>query len=218
MSIKSKFCAKCGAEVDSLIEGICPDCFSNSAELSLPSVFKLKLCKNCKAINYGKLWLKTSNPEKYFLSKLESKLKHSPELKIRQIKSLDLGTQGAIEVIYSVGHKAFSKIFNGNYAFEKALCKSCSQAKSQNPLATIQVRGQDKKVFDFLDSHTKGVASVQEHEKGIDILYTNNDDARKAARELTKALGTKMRETHKAYSWDRMKNKPKFKSTFLLRA
>ncbi len=56
MSIKSKFCAKCG-RVAVLVDGICTDCRLGESAIDVPKNATLRICKSCGAVDFEGLWI-----------------------------------------------------------------------------------------------------------------------------------------------------------------
>lgn len=88
-------------------------------------------------------------------------------------------------------------------------------------VATIQLRDKPenvRKMMENMRGFETNILKTEGQKRGIDIYFTNKEAAKHAAAEMRKEFNLFMKQSGQAYSWDKQKNRPKYKLVILLRA
>lgn len=240
MSIKTRFCPKCGKalaepssagpsrnlisarETKNLIEGLCPDCFVARTGVFLPKGAGIKVCKKCGMINIEGLWVKSDYPAEHHLEQiLISKLKLPEGAFLESLAIEDLKT-GLVKVTYSLGGKKFIQNSSITLEIKKFVCPNCSRQAGKSYVGVLQIRAKTNihkfvdDVLNFSEKYKSNIVKAEENKSGVDIQMLSKDAARHLASELRKKFNLKMKESHKQYSWDKTKSRPKSRVNILL--
>ena len=223
MGKKSRFCVRCGKENSALVEGTCIDCKSQDIEVKVPKSMVLNKCRYCGAVNFEGLWIKAEQPDKFYFENMlikKVKLPENAELQDIKIDKLMNGF-GSITVNYTLSDHLFSRDFDITYDIRKIPCDFCSMKKRQHYEAVVQVRTPDMaeraKILALVEPYKAHLLKIDETPTGPDIFFFSKEAARHLAAELRAKFKLKTKETGQAYSWDSLKNRPKYKLTIAMR-
>ena len=222
MALKSKFCAKCGSESANLIKNLCAECYLSLHKISVPKRKELRVCSKCSASLVGHFWVIGSEPKKVLAEQINQAI-HLPEnVKIIKVDLLKIKPDGLIEITFDLNGNILSEQYVCNLKIQKQLCPVCKKNIITDYKAKLQFRTKQNyqefisDVLEFLVKYKKLIIRVEEIRTGVDVHLRSRNDSLKIAHNFKQKFNCHMRETREEYSWDRSKNKPKYKSTILL--
>ncbi len=223
MSIKTKFCAKCGKETDLLLDTICAKCYLDINPIKVPKKLIVVRCKKCNSIYYQRLWLTSDMPLKYHLHGILLNKIVLPES--TSLESLDILNVTDSDIEFELTLKILGQRIKQTYAIPLELrekkCPNCFKGKKAHR-AILQLRSENpeeflQKISKILANYNKKVIKAKEFAKGIDLFFPSRAVVLKLVSDIKKKIPVKITETSKAKGWDRTKNKPRYISTILLR-
>ena len=224
MALKTKFCVKCGKETKKLIDGLCADCYFQSQGVIVPKKVSIQLCSRCGAIKWHGVWTKSDFPPEYFLTHdLLSKIKVPEEAELEDVEILKLGKLGKVKITLSVLGKTFEQIKPVFLEVLKGTCKDCARHLARAPKVIIQLRTKHnvrefvEDVLKFSEKYRTNIIKVEQQKNGLDIFLSNKEAGKHLAYELRKEFNCRMSESVKQYGWDKTKNRPLTRTTFLLK-
>ncbi|MFH1779861.1 MAG: NMD3-related protein [Candidatus Micrarchaeota archaeon] len=176
--MKNVFCPRCGKIVETLVKGLCVDCFSSLPKplVRLPKE-NVVLCVSCGEFFSGGQWI-AFNKENFTLF-LKKKLKSTYPVKdfklSKQVqeKKLFLAT---VNVVLDVDGNEITKEFVLLLPLVKQLCRDCSLSKGGYHEAIVQLRGDKDKVSKMSEkmikelSKTTFFSKTEEKKEGIDLF------------------------------------------------
>lgn len=215
---------KCGKETKKLIDGLCAECYFKSYGITAPKRLSVQVCSRCGAIKWRGMWTKSDFPPEYYLTHdLISKIKVPKEAELENVKITKLGKQGEVKINISVLGKKFTQQKQIALEILKGVCKDCSRYLARAPKAILQLRTERnvedfrKDVLNFSKKYRSNIIKIEEQKKGLDINLSNKEAGKHLASELRKEFNCKMSESVKQYGWDKAKNRPLTRVTFLLK-
>ncbi|MBD3262982.1 hypothetical protein GF374_01220 [Candidatus Woesearchaeota archaeon] len=224
MALKTRFCAKCGKETNKLIDSFCAECYFKEKGIKIPKKVSVQVCQHCGAIKWQGIWTKTDLPAEHYLTHiLMSKIKLPEQIELEDIKLLKLGKKGEIELIISILGKKFKQKQKIDLEIRKGVCKDCSRQLAKTHKVKIQLRTEKnteeliQEALEFSNKYRSNIIKVEEMKKGIDIYLSNREAGKHLAYDLRKKFHCKITETREQYGWDKSKNRPKTRITFLLK-
>jgi len=224
MALKTRFCVKCGKETKKLIDGLCPDCYFNDKGIKIPRRLTVQICQRCEAIKWQGLWTKSEyDPEYYLNQELMSKLKIPAEAEIEEVKILKLGKKGEVEITISLLGKKFKQQKQIALEILKGTCRNCSRHMAKTHKVKIQLRTEhnsekfSRDVLDFSKKYQSNILKFEEQKRGVDIYLSSKEAGKHLAYELRKKFNCKMSESAEQYGWNKSKNRPQARITFLLK-
>ncbi len=222
MSLKSKFCAKCGRQTTQLADGICTDCSFADLDVRVPEKVTLIKCKHCGAANFEGIWLNAEQPDKfYFENMLIKKIKLPSDAELEEIKVSEVGETAKITAAVTYAGKKFTKHFEIGFETKEKTCESCSARKRDHFEAKIQLRTYNKEEFaemmELVREFKTHILKVEDQPTGADIFMTSKEAARHLAAELRKDFDLKTKESGDAYGWEKFRNRPRYRLVILMR-
>lgn len=224
MGIKSRFCPSCGREHKQLVGNVCADCYFKGLDIRLPAEIKVQACPACDAVLVNGFWIKSDEDhESYFMQSVIDKLKLPPEVELEDVEILQTGPTGDVQLNISIGGKRFSVAKRVALYVTDQLCDEDSNRKREAFEGILQLRAETDvhgfltKAGNILKNYASNVLKIEEQRNGADVYFLNKETMRKALGELKKKFSLYMKESAKAYSWERTKNRPKYKLTILAR-
>ncbi|WP_148688703.1 60S ribosomal export protein NMD3 [Methanopyrus sp. SNP6] len=152
-------CHRCGREVDTTIDGLCPECYLEEHPIiEVPEGLEVRVCAQCLARYTGLRW--EDPPEsvgsteellvEYVLRELEENLRTLPDVDVR-IEPLEVkgepggpGTRVLVELLadseWEVGEEVFTRKYHLRVPVVFALCDRCMKFRSGYYEAILQVR------------------------------------------------------------------------------
>jgi NMD protein affecting ribosome stability and mRNA decay len=224
MSLKAKFCAVCGRENSKFIDSTCVDCYFKTLKIDLPKSIVIYACPVCDAVKSEGLWHNAPESHNaYFVQNIVKKLKLPPHVELEDVEILQQGKEGEVEVSISIEGKRFSVVRPMEFYLTDQICELDSKRKREAYEGILQLRPKGN-IHDFLDrieNELKFVADnilkTDENSKGVDIYFLDVTTMRHLVGQLKKRFNFYMKISAKEYSWDKTKNRPKYKVTILAR-
>ena len=223
MSLKTRFCAKCGKELAKLHEGMCADCHFESGSVKLPRKITVQVCKNCDSVNWNGLWIKSEHPHEYYLHlAVLGKLDAPPEIEVENAKILQSDKEGRVELSLDILGRKFTQVLPVELYVIERKCLDCIKKSRQVHEATLQLRttrdpeGLISAVMPTIEGYKSDILKIDEQNAGIDVYMSGKEPARHLASELKKQFKLTRKETFEEYSWNQMKNRAKTRVNILL--
>lgn len=206
MVLKTRFCAKCGKETDSLLAGLCSECYLEKNPVKIPSEVSIKICPKCSAIKWRGVWVSSDKPAEYYLKQLiEQKVKLPKDVILTGIEILKAGRFGKVELNISVKGELVKIEKKIDLTVDKFACSACSRQKSEW-LAKIQVRrASNISVGDILavaSKHRSKIIRTEEKKNGIDFYFFTRSTANKLASKLIKRFGFSIKKSYEQHGHD----------------
>jgi nonsense-mediated mRNA decay protein 3 len=222
-TLKSKFCAKCGATAETLLDNLCPECYFELHEVKVPKQKILHVCSKCDSALVGRFWVGLISEKRAILAEqIRQSIKVLDNIKIIKIDPVKIKPDGVIEITYEVGGVIISKEYKSNMRLEKQICPACKENLDIRTRAKMQFRTRGdvveftEAVMNFMRGYKKSVVKIKEYKTGVDIYVKNRIMSLRIAREFKQKIKCHMKESREEYSWDRANNRPKYKSTIRL--
>ena len=222
MVLKTRFCPKCGKEVDSIVDGLCADCFVAKAGVHLPASAEVKVCKKCKTIFLEGMWVDSAlSPQRHLEQILTSKVVLPDDAVLESLKIENL-KEGTVKIVYSVDGKKFTENVHSNLWIRIVACKECSQRAGKAYMGILQIRARTNvrkltdEVIAFAQKYKTNIVKVEEVAQGADMQILSKDAARHLASEIRRKFNLRMSTSHEEYSWDKVKCRPKSRINILL--
>tara|TARA_Y100000310_G_scaffold252700_1_gene259435 strand:- start:297 stop:965 length:669 start_codon:yes stop_codon:yes gene_type:complete len=221
MTLKTRFCAKCGKETASLHGGLCSACHLIEHPVSAPRSVVIKLCPKCKAIKWRGVWLQSDNDaEHYFKQLIEQRVKLPKNVTLNKIKILKTGKQGKMVLVVEVLGDLIKVEKNIDLSVDKFACPGCSRQKSEWA-AKIQVRSvSGSSVDDVLaiaSKYRNKIVRVERQKTGVDFYFFVRSKANKLASDLVKRFGFKLKKSYEQHGHDFDTGRPKHREIISVR-
>lgn len=221
MSLKSRFCAKCGTSAK---DSLCADCFLEMHPIRIPRKTVIKYCTKCGSVFSDGIWIKPSKSlEKYLLRRVIDRLKLPEGIELIEANIIKKGAQGKLKFTFKFGDSRLVEEYNAQLILDKSCCPECSREISTSWLAKLQLRT-DKDVKSFVEiasklakKRGKFIVKAEEQRQGIDLYISSKDIAMRLVNSFKKKLNCRMKMSTKQHGWDRARSKPLTKVTILLR-
>jgi NMD protein affecting ribosome stability and mRNA decay len=222
-TLKSKFCAKCGSNPETLTDNLCPECYFEIHAVKVPRQKVLKVCSKCDSALVGRFWVGLISEKRAILAEqIRQVIKLPDYIKIIKVDPVKIKPDGLIEITYDVNGTIISKEYKSNMSLDKQICPACKENLDIKTRAKMQFRTRGdvveftEQVIDFMRSYKKSVVKIKEYKTGVDIYVKNRIMSLRIAREFKQKYKCHMKESREEYSWDRANNRPKYKSTIRL--
>lgn len=223
-AIKTRFCAVCGSQKTKLINNTCIDCYFKTIQIDVPKSAKISACPACDSVNLKGFWVKADEEHDFYLTQaIIDKLKLPAGVELEDIEILQTGKEGLIQLNLNVEGKRFSIIKSIELYVEDRLCDVDAKRKREAYDGKLQLRT-DKDVHDFLVKiseliapFSNNVLKAEEVRTGIDFYFIEVDVMKQALVEIRKHFKLKIKESYEEYSWDKLKNRPKYRITISAR-
>lgn len=224
MGIKTRFCAVCGNQKTKLINNTCIDCYFKTIKINVPKSASIFACPSCDSINLKGFWVKADEDHDFYLTQaIIDKLKLPAGVELEDIEILQLGKEGQVQLNLSVEGKRFSVIKPIELYVEDRLCDVDARRKREAYEGILQLRT-SKDVHDFLAKLSKviepfssNILRAEEVRDGVNIYFIDVTIMRQALAEIRKHIKLQTKESYEEYSWDKTKNRPKYKVTISAR-
>lgn len=224
MSIKTRFCAACGNQKTKLINNTCIDCYFKTIRINVPKSVSIAACPVCDSINLKGFWIKAEEDHNFYLTQaIIDKLKLPSGVELEDIEILQRGKEGVVQLNLSVEGKRFSVTKSIELYVEDRLCDVDAKRKREAYEGTLQLRT-DQDVHDFLAKVSKimepfsaNILKAEEVRTGIDFYFIEVAVMRHALVEIKKHIKLATKESYEEYSWDKSKDRPKYRVTISAR-
>jgi NMD protein affecting ribosome stability and mRNA decay len=161
--------------------------------------------------------------ESYFVQAIVKKLKLPPHTELEDVEILQKGKEGEVEVSFSIEGKRFSIVRPIGLYVTDQICELDSKRKREAYEGILQLRPKEN-IHDFLNRikdelkfAADNILKMDEVGNGVDIYFLDVTPMRHLITLLKKKFKFYLKESAKAYSWDKMQARPKFKITILAR-
>ncbi|MEK6923564.1 MAG: NMD3-related protein [Nanoarchaeota archaeon] len=220
MGIKSKFCPRCGSNVN-FVEGLCANCKFKQHEPKLPEKVVVRVCRDCKAVNWKGLWVKTDeSPEYYLTMALEQSAILPQSAIIKKLEITKMGRKGKVDVILDIDGRKFEETMSSDIYIKDSRCQDCGNMISEDHKGIIQVRSKKDatKILDFTKDYKTTIIKIEDQKNGFDIYLVSKESTKQLSNDLRKRfkfsyIGT----SHRQYSWDKSRNRPRTRINMLMK-
>ena len=220
MALKTKFCIKCGKETSKLADSKCTDCYFFDSGVTVPKQTSVQVCKDCKAINWKGMWIESSYPpEHYLVMEMISKTKIPVGAEIKKLEIKKLDKEGAVQTTILLHGREFVQTHEVDVRITPAICIDCRKIRGKQYEAILQVRADEetiKKILVISQKYKKNIIKIEDQRHGVDIFVLSTIVGRHLATELKNQFKLKKKESFAEYSWDKTKNRPKYRVTIAL--
>jgi|GEM_PF-893837 len=224
MGIKTRFCPVCGRERGKLVDKVCADCYFKSITIAMPKEISIQACPVCDAVRVKGFWIRSDEDHKNFLIQaIIEKLKLPQEVELEDIEILQEGKEGLVEISINIAGKRFTVTKSIELYVADQMCDEDAKRKREAYEGILQLRA-EKDVHRFLTGaetilkrYSSNILKVEEQRLGADIFFLDKETMRSALNDLKRRFPLYMKESAKAYSWEKTKSRPKFKVTILAR-
>ena len=224
MSLKSRFCPKCGKETEKLVDSLCSLCYSKESKFNIPKQKNVLQCVKCDMIYNKGFWTRPAKQvENYLVDRIKKSIRLPGDEQLVDIKLLNEGKSAELLVRSTIKGETIERVIDGKFEIKKYCCPACSREQGIDYTAKIQVRAA-KDTDKFVDEALKyireaapKVSKVEPMLKGVDIYLVNQRLAKQAARRIKKHMEVVAKESFRNYSWDLEKDRPKRRITILLK-
>jgi NMD protein affecting ribosome stability and mRNA decay len=224
MGVKTRFCPVCGREQNRLVDGTCADCYFKSVEIRLPKEIEVQACPVCDSIRVKGFWVKSDEDHDNFLIQaIIDKIKLPTEVELEDIEILQRGKEGRIQINIDIAGKRFSIVKAVELHVTDKLCDEDSKRKREAYEGILQLRAENNPAGfihateKFLQPFSSNILKVEEQRNGADVYFLDKETMRQALSVIKKKFPLYIKESAKAYSWEKTKSRPKFKVTILAR-
>lgn len=202
-----------------LVDGICTDCRLGTGFIEVPRKIVLKVCKDCGAVEVEGLWIKSNESEEtYFENTLIKKVKIPEGAELEEVK---FSGRENVSVTITFDRRKFTQAFPIITQVKNTVCTECAMHRRKQYVAVLQLRASKpdiEKMRSIVSKVDNYVLKYEEQRMGFDAYITNKETARHLASELRQRFSLKTKESGQAYSWDKQRNRPKYKLVILLRS
>lgn len=206
MSLKSKFCPKCGKETKKLIDGKCTNCYFLSNKPKFPYKITFLRCSSCNDLFFNNTWIK--GPLEYYLSeRLKQEIKLSKNMKLEDLKIVKIGENGKIRIWISVNDEIFTKSKEIPIHIKDKKCLDCKLKNKNTWNSKVQLRTDEetiKKIRKIVPKEQ--ILNIKKVEKGIDIYFFERDTGKSFSRKIKNKYNLESKNSFEQRGWDRMKN------------
>jgi len=203
-----KFCAKCGRATESIIGGMCSECFLKRNELFTFKDIIIERCVKCGKIHFKGKWTSISSEE--IANEVASKVKFNHELdqhkvfvELTPITELDFAAR--VTVTGFIKDVLVEQTKPIEFSMHKVSCDSCMKLVSNYREAIIQLRAASQSEADAMLEVTQELLKAESVKDSLaasiktlsgksayDLWIGSNKGAIKTARKLAKMYKTKI--------------------------
>lgn len=218
MSIKSRFCVRCGKEIETTIDGLCHSCYVEDHPVQLPKQIELKICPKCNATMVKKVWINSDKtPEEYFIDEIKSKAKLPEHVKLTKMEIIEQGKLGEIKLDLSVAGTLIPIQVTMPLLINKFCCSDCSRHHS-DWVAKVQVRGVEiEYLLPIASKYKNHIVRTKQQDRGIDFFFFGRSPANKLAQDISKEFGGKIVKSYEQHGHDYDIGQPKHREIILVK-
>ncbi len=224
MSLKNRFCPKCGKETEKLIDSLCSSCYSGTPNVKVPNQKNVLQCVKCEMIYHKGFWTRPrKNVETYLVDRIRDSIKLPTGEELVDVKLLEEGKEAEVLIRSQIGDEKLERIVNGKFEIKKYCCPACSREQGIDYTAKLQLRSSKdhakfvEEALKYIREAAPKVSKVEPMLKGVDVYLVNQRLAKQAARRIKKHLDVTIKESYRNYSWDHENDRPKRRITILLK-
>ena len=212
MSIKKRFCIRCGVEESSenpIINGLCVKCYIDVKGLiSVPKVVEFQICKDCGAVFFKGKWVKEYSAIEEVLESIVLENVRISELvneirgvNVRFVTTPSWTTLVEVEVHGIVRGVEFRDSRMVKVIGKPTLCSTCLARRSKDYEAIVQIRTltpslshEVKRILEVKGSKLNlKVIEVKESSEGMDIYLVDKGSARRIVALIKKHFNTNIK-------------------------
>lgn len=220
MGLKSKFCPRCGSKTN-VTEGLCANCKFKLHEPKLPEKVVVRVCRDCKAVSWKGLWVKTDeSPEYYLVMALEQSAILPQGAVVKKLEIKKMGRKGQVDVVLDIDGQKFEETMSSDIYIKESRCQDCGNMISEDHKGIIQVRSKKDagKILDFTEYYKTSIIKIEDQKNGFDIYMVTKESAKHLANDLRRKFKfSHVGESHRQYSWDKSRNRPRTRVNILMR-
>ena len=231
MSFK-RFCAKCGKETESLVRGICSDCFVKKNDLFEVKDINIERCVKCGKIHFKGKWTVISNEE--IANEVASKVKlhynfDQPKIFVELEPLSEIDFIAKINVKGLLDGALVEQSKTVDVSLTKVSCDSCMKLVSNYREAIIQLRATSQSEADAMLEITRTLLKAESAKNSLsaaiktlgaknayDLWIGSNKGAIKTARKLAKLYKTKIIVSKKLIG-EQESGKRKYRFTYCIK-
>ncbi|UCD04217.1 MAG: hypothetical protein JSW73_01055 [Candidatus Woesearchaeota archaeon] len=207
MSLKNKFCPKCGHEAKELNNGLCAKCYYQDNQIRVPKEIVLTICKKCNSILSKGKWIKTDSWKLYLTEELTKRIKLPKEVILDNIKVVETGEEGKVRLWLAINDEVFTESRRISIIVREKMCSTCNIKKSKQWNSKIQLRTDDKLIKKILKLLPKKyVIRIKPVTNGVDIYFSDKDKGKSFAKKVKSNYNLKSKSSFEQRGWDRLKN------------
>jgi len=190
----------------------------------VPKSVKVSACPACDSVNLKGFWVKAEEDHDFYLTQaLIDKLKLPSGIELEDVEILQSGKEGQIQLNLNLEGKRFTVTKPIELYVEERLCDVDAKRKREAYEGTLQLRT-DGDVHLFMEKVNKlivpfshNILKAEEAKTGVDFYFIDVAVMRHALAEIRKHIKLKLKESFQEYSWDKSKDRPKYKVTISAR-
>lgn len=209
MTLKKKFCPKCGREADKIFDGMCAEClFEKKRKVRIPSEIIVKRCKHCGKYFSGK---RASDKIRDILDPKIRKIFRLAKSKEDGIKSMNYRINNGkvyVSLKYDFNEIQKSEEHEIEIVEKLKVCHYCAIASTRYYNAIVQIRSPEEMVERVVDeardriSEIKSdsmafISEIRKVKNGADIYIGSKAAARKVARAIKRKFNAETKLTRK---------------------
>lgn len=212
------FCVKCGKETESLIDGLCMDCYSKKGGflgIKRKRII-IDVCSSCGVFKYKGRWLKGELEEAMKMAVVDN-LIPSENISWKE-PMISFNRKGrtlyevTIDLEGKIGGSSIRERVNAEILINKLNCPTCSKKAGKYYEAIIQIRDIERdeiggiedflrKKIDEMGDEGRGVfiTDMRMTEKGLDIYMSDKKVAHSLIYKLKNEFGGEVKESPKLF-------------------
>ena len=189
MVLKGKFCAKCGAKEDNLVENLCTECYLELHEVKVPKSKEFKLCSKCGSILVDNFWVTVDKQNRdVYTDQIKKAIKLPDKINIIKVDLIKIAANGLVEVTFDIKGDMLVKEYLCNLKVQKQLCPICKDNIKTETRAKLQFRvkqNTEKVISEILTEihkFKKHIVKINKLRTGIDVFLNSRQESLTVAR------------------------------------
>lgn len=207
MSLKSRFCPKCGKEIKELVDGKCINCYYKSLKIKFPGKIIINICDSCGSVLLNNIWMKNGTINYWLAEKAKQNIKLPKNVKLENLKVVQTGENGKIRLWLSIKGEIFTESKELPIYVKERRCPECKSKRGNTWNSKVQVRA-DKEIVEkiFKAIPKKEILKIRNVKNGIDIYFLKKDAGKSFARKMKNEFKLSSKSSFEQRGWDKMKN------------
>lgn len=211
-----KFCPRCAKETDELFEGLCRDCYLETAKfVEVPQNISVLVCR-CGRSNEKKRWVQNASVEEMIERVVTSSIKKDKSTDVRlEYEPFEVNgkTKVPVNVVARkiVGGREIEKCAHVVFTIIPQTCDVCSRISGGYYEAIIQIRGsryRQEQVLELVErivgqykdtDKFSFITQVQDSKGGIDVYLGSSKIAGKIEQESKRIYNVASKITHSVF-------------------
>ena len=228
----TKFCPKCGKDTDTLLKGMCKNCYLKGEDLFTIKDISIDFCNRCQKIRAGFSWTQKSNDK--IITEVTSKIKpiidlEQPKIFVEMNEEKETKYKVKIKVVGMLAGVLVQQEKEFVLDLEKGICDPCMKLSSEYREAILQLRTDKgtKEAEELLklaegfiveekaQDSLAGIVNLIRTKNGFDIWIGSSKAGARIANKIGKLYHIRVVTTKKLIGEDQ--GKRKFRHTYLVR-